>query len=854
MIYLIENTKFIAAIFVGFFFGLEWYKNHLIKKKNTEHFRKLLLEVQQCLLALNNIFQKDNLYIPFSYLKNIIDSYTDLYETIQQVDLTKSYLKKEELNNFYRFKEEIDKCEARRINFNKEFTEKETKLYRAFFKNIEGKSLDDQQIRSIIVNDDNQLVTAGAGSGKTTSIVGKILYLNVRYNIRPEEFLVISFTNKSAESLQKRIPLKGVEAKTFHKFGLDVITECEGVKPSIYDSNQYDKFIYDTLYTLVKEKYYSEIITDYFLNYLKEEKGYEEFESHGEYIEYLNENNFRPYKTVESEFRENRTTYNREIVKSIEECRIANFLIFNGINYSYERPYPYKTSSKSHRQYKPDFTITEGDKTIYIEHFAIDREGNIPKFFVKDGDSYETTRRRYQSKIQWARDIHKENNTHLIETFSYQALEGSIEEKLILELTKAGVKIEPLTPQAKWEIINETANNEVQGLIKLIGTFINLMKSNSLSPERISCRNKRDQKFIELILPIHNLYQEELQRRDEIDFNDMIHLASNHINNKTYTKKFRHIIIDEFQDISKGRYELVNSLKTQQPECKLFCVGDDWQSIYRFSGSDLSLFRNFQQYFGHTVKSKIESTYRFNDPLMTHSSEFIQKNPLQEKKNLISKSSITSTSLEIIGRENGDSDDGPALKKILENLLSNQKDIEKKKILILGRYSFDVDRIDFSQIDIKRTKNKIHFLNLEASYLTIHQSKGLEADIVIIINCNEGVYGFPSVIEDDKVLSMVLSSPETFEQSEERRLFYVALTRAREKVYIIVNENYKSRFVKELHNKNSTEEIKNLCPNCKTGKIIFRGERISSKGYRYKHYGCSNYKSGCKYNDKIWVK
>ncbi|MDC0925791.1 UvrD-helicase domain-containing protein, partial [Flavobacteriaceae bacterium] len=241
------------------------------------------------------------------------------------------------------------------------------------------------------------------------------------------------------------------------------------------------------------------------------------------------------------------------------------------------------------------------------------------------------------SKIRWAHNIHKENNTYLIETFSYQAIEGSIEEHLMVELTKAGIEIKTLSPQEKWAIISESANNEVQGIIKLIGTFINLMKGNSQTPESISCKSKRDQKFIELISPIYNLYQEELKERNEIDFNDMIHLASNCIKNKTYSKRYKHIIIDEYQDISRGRYELINNIKSQQPECKLFCVGDDWQSIYRFSGSDLNLFRNFQQYFGYTVKSKIESTYRFNNPLMSLSSEFIQKNPIQERKELRSK-------------------------------------------------------------------------------------------------------------------------------------------------------------------------------------------------------------------------
>ncbi len=356
--------------------------------------------------------------------------------------------------------------------------------------------------------------------------------------------------------------------------------------------------------------------------------------------------------------------------------------------------------------------------------------------------------------------------------------------------------------------------------------------------------------FIEIIEPIFENYQKHLSIRKEIDFNDMINKASDYIFTGKFNQKFSYIIIDEFQDISIGCYQLIKAIKTNNPTCKLFAVGDDWQSIYRFNGSDIALFKYFENYFGYSIKSKIETTYRFQNPLLKLSSEFILKNPNQTRKELKGADLFNkSTKYKIIYSD--DKDDTLALKQIFDDLISHDSKIEEKKILILGRYSFDIDRLKNKQsfFQINKTTGSIKYqVKIKAKFLTVHKAKGLEADIVIVINCNSGKYGFPSEMSDDTVLNLLLSEADQFVNAEERRLFYVVMTRAKENVVFIADSSDKSKFIAELEIESGDTSIKK-CPRCKTADLKFKSG--ITKGKKWSFYGCANYIYGCDY--KKWI-
>ncbi|PIF34519.1 DNA helicase-4 [Flavobacterium sp. 9] len=770
------------------------------------------------------------------------------------------------IKNFYNY---CTDGSIMRDEFNQRFVKEELKNYSTFFDTIEGRKLDLQQRTSVVTDEQSNIVIAGAGSGKTTTIVGKVNYIIDRYKIKPEEILLISFTNKSASTLAGRINIEGVEAKTFHKFGKDIIVTCEGQQPSIFDEAQFKPLITKYFKELIANSDYLEKVTRYFLDFLKPSKSQFEFENKGDYIQYLKDQNFQSYKLIEVTAK-GKITFKMEVVKSIEECKIANFLLFNGIDYEYEYPYEHNTANEKFRQYKPDFTITQNGKKVYLEHFGISRNGSVPKWF--EGDMNRTPTQKYQDDMKWKQELHQKNNTILIESYSYEMSENILYRNLKANLEAVGIILKPRPSEEIWNIITQAANDEVNSFITLFGTFITLLKSNNYSITSLLAKNNsekapffrdRNKLFIEIIEPIFKRYESYLKDRNEIDFNDMINKASGYISNGAFNKKYSYVIIDEFQDISIGRYQLVKAIKKNNPYCKLFCVGDDWQSIYRFTGSDIALFKEFEKYFGFTVKSKIETTYRFNNPLIGISSDFIQKNPNQTQKKLNPGGGTQSTNYKIHYSNSGYQDDTEAILGIFTQLLIVDESIAEKEILILGRYSFDINRIknENGLLKIDSTNAKITYSTLidtgvtrklEAQFMTVHKSKGLEADIIIVLNCNSGKFGFPSEMSDDPVLNLLLSNADQFENGEERRLFYVAMTRAKDQVYFVADSYNKSKFITELEVKTGLSPNKK-CPNCKTADIVVRKTGTASNGNTYKFFGCSNYLYGCDYTTTEWT-
>jgi DNA helicase-4 len=331
----------------------------------------------------------------------------------------------------------------------------------------------------------------------------------------------------------------------------------------------------------------------------------------------------------------------------------------------------------------------------------------------------------------------------------------------------------------------------------------------------------------------------------------MINKATEYISSRKYKKKISYVIIDEFQDISIGRYNLVKEIKKANPSCRLFCVGDDWQSIYRFTGSDIALFKDFSKYFGVTEQSKIETTYRFHNPLIDLSSKFIQKNPNQAKKELHSIGGDKKTNYKI--KYSKGRDDTGTLIDIFNELVIAHDDVEDKKITILARHNFDLKKWVKNENDLLSIdkENNISYQfrtedggvkNIHANFQSVHSAKGLEADIVIIINCNAGKHGFPNQMSDDPTLNLLLGEADQFENGEERRLFYVAMTRAKEMLYLIADSSNESKFISEIGvEDNQNSNIK--CPFCKSGNMLPRKSAISTRGSRsrYVFYGCSNW-------------
>jgi len=494
---------------------------------------------------------------------------------------------------------------------------------------VEGRKLDQQQMTCIVKEFHNHLVIAGAGTGKTTTVVGKIKYLLKMGRYKPEELLVLSFTRVSAEEMSQRINKETgcyIEASTFHKLGKNIITKVEGITPNITELNMHN-FIKEQLSLNMQSDKYLNLLSKYLLYNRVTFKSEFEFENQKEYKEYLELN--PP------------TTINNEVVKSYGEMDIANFLAQNGIQYIYEQPHKVDTRTSEYGQYKPDFYLPDYD--IYIEYFGINRNGEVPSYF--SGRNGMTPTQTYQSSMEWKREIHKANNTIMIECYAYEKLDGNLLENLEKKLVDNSVSLTPKTSQELWEQIATQEDSILEGIIRLFETVINLIKSNGYTIDTVrqlkaSRKNAPNNSIILMLIePIYNAYCSYLVEHKEIDFNDMINLATQYVEQKKYVNPYKFVIVDEYQDISKSRFSLLNSMRKSR-DYDLFCVGDDWQSIYRFTGSDIGFILNFEKYWGCAEIDKIETTYRFSQKLVSVSSNFIMKNPLQIQKSIKGKAEI----------------------------------------------------------------------------------------------------------------------------------------------------------------------------------------------------------------------
>ena len=335
-------------------------------------------------------------------------------------------------------------------------------------------------------------------------------------------------------------------------------------------------------------------------------------------------------------------------------------------------------------------------------------------------------------------------------------------------------------------------SKEMNQLEKLISTFIHLWKTNGYSiNDFINIKKKirtlnikryiQEKLLLIMIINIYINYQEILKEEKEVDFDDLIIEATKKIE-KDQTKR-KYIIVDEFQDTSKIRLELLNAL-VEKNNANLLVVGDDYQSIYQFTGCDINIFLNFNSYYQDVKIISLKRTYRNSNELIKIASSFIQKNKSQIKKELYS-TNHRKNPIKIIYYDN-----------IKEKILEVLDSISEEEILILGRNNKDKNSI-LSKNLIERNNFLYDKNNRKIEYMTIHKSKGLEREIIIVINLEDKIDGLPNQIKNEKILRLI-KKEEKYPYSEERRLFFVSLTRTKKDVYLLVPKKNPSIFIKEI--------------------------------------------------------
>lgn len=662
-----------------------------------------------------------------------------------------------------------------------------------FFDSCLDYPLDMQQRRTIVTEEDNCLVVSSAGSGKTSSIVGKVKYITLIKGVKPSKILLISYTNKAANELTCRMRTEGIRGYTFHKLALDIIAEHTGAKPRICDNS--DAIFVGIYHELLKKKGFKEAVVEYLIDSQMYET--DEERSKREELERLSENKKVRLKALFPDM-DGRVVY----VRSEQERKLCFLLSSLGVNFRYEEPYEHTLADETHAQYCPDFSIYfehAGEKCrAYLEHFGVDEHGYVPAWFAKDkGMTYEEANQKYNDGITWKKEAHEKFGTKLIVTSCADFNCGDVRDRLKSKLAEAGVPIHEKSEDELYDMVLHSGSRQEKSFIRLIVTFSALLKSSCKTIDAVLMQAEKlhdvsSAFFIRKILkPVLERYELELRRKNQIDFTDAI-LQATEICRTSCPVDFEYIIVDEFQDISIDRYNFLKALRASgDSPAKLYCVGDDWQSIYRFSGSDVALFNRFPAYFGETEINKIETTYRFGNPLVSVSSGFIQRNGAQIKKNVRPFSADRKTELVLFSYTKSD-----YCNKVSQIVSATPTD---NSIFLLGRYTFDDYYLSLSFQSVKESGRFFYIINgRKIEFLTVHKSKGLEADVVILLQCNKGVYGFPTAITDNPVLNYVLTQGDGFPHAEERRLFYVAITRAKLKTIVLYDVRHPSVFVNEL--------------------------------------------------------
>lgn len=794
----------------------------------------------------------NNHYFAYSEMEQFKQSLIEV-ETLSKAVLPKyeEYLGEEEKNLLSIY----NGIEAERKLHNQSFIQKELTENKTYFDTVLGQyPLDPQQRDSLVKLEDNCLVIASAGSGKTSTILGKAKYLVEKRKIDPSKILLITYTRKAANELHERMKIEGMTCSTFHALAYQIIARVTGQAPSICEADVTLNVFHKLIET---NKNFLHAINNYIINQ-QSLMGLEH-----DYTDAFSYFEDRKKYGIQALFRD----VDGKIIftRSEEEKRLVSILTRLGIPFRYENAYQYNTTTPERRQYRPDFTIyyqnSQGQwQWLYLEHFGIDAIGNVPQWFGEGTrGGWRAANQKYNEGIIWKRNTHRQYGTILIETTSADFRDGTVEAKLRQQLTRYGVPIKERTDEELYELLVKRNRKVEKSVYTLILSFITLMKANEktidglltdLEPKSIdnplgtlsplTPQDIRSKVILtDIIKPFYEEYERTLNRSYEIDFTDAIIQATD-LCRKGLWRHYDYILVDEFQDISIDRYKLLQALRSDSPKTKLFCVGDDWQSIFRFAGSDMSLVYEFEKYFGYTEQCKIETTYRFHQPLIDKSSEFVMKNKEQKEKTIKTPSGDTKSTYINFVKCDGEDEEGvkKEVEKIVSAIPTNQS------ILLLGRYNYDAVSVGYKgKMDMTENRMTVKVGIREIPFLSVHSAKGLEADNVILVNCNQGAYGFPSLIEDDPILDFVLSKSEAYPFAEERRLFYVAMTRARMKMYVLYDQKRPSPFIGEFLLR--IERGSYLCPRCLEGKMVAIKDGQTTNGEAYRSYVCSNRESGC---------
>lgn len=694
---------------------------------------------------------------------------------------------------------------------------------KSFYDSIESNPLTEEQRLSVVQDDDYNMVLAAAGTGKTSVMVAKTTDIIVRGLAKPDEVMVLAYGSSAAKELKARSKerLKAAninfnldkQISTFHSRGYQIIAQSQNMSV--------EEFRRLRMSRLTKKPALLEFINNWLITFIEESN--DNLNAFIDTVYYA----YNPFLSeTETEHQETLKgkkyiTLNGVEVKGYQEVLIGNWLFKNGINYMYEPNFGNQIGREIGYPYHPDFHVR--DTRVYIEHFGIDREGNTRAGI----DSV-----KYNRQIQEKVDLHEEMGTKLVKTFHYNWCEGDLEAELQSQLAEYEVYPKPIS---KEKIIEAVTQQEfIKNAVNELSDTLAAVRSEAIEgykiQERLEEAGIQNAKSHMLVIEsLRQAYVEELRSRNHIDYDDMILLATEYLHQGKYQPKWKHILVDEFQDISTSRWQFLMEL-LKAPDSSLTVVGDDWQAIYAFNGGKLEYTTRFQKNVGNHALTKLQKTFRYNNSIADTAGGFVMKNPEQFRKHIVTHTQVDSPEVYLMDNQDEEKDQLKATLNAVERAIKDiYKEDPQASIGILSRYRKTKDAA--AQ---RFTKSRgFHSMN----FWTLHGSKGLEADYCFILDLNQGYFGFPTERKENEIVSALMPSIDDYPHAEERRLFYVAITRSKKRCYLVADPIEPSEFVLELISTDSDIKIVSenfskeklaarKCPKCQTGYLKpKKGER-----------------------------
>jgi superfamily I DNA/RNA helicase len=662
-------------------------------------------------------------------------------------------------------------------------------------------SLNNEQREAVISEDNRLLVLAGAGSGKTKTLLQKLIYLIEEKGVSPSNILAITFTKNATNEMIDRLLITADYTGNYEKIILDKhLSKPELDKERYFEIKKYRwiesltvKTFHGFCYSILRNFGVNEFDNkfriigdekkndeDELSNQVAPETTFEVF--HKLLIDECNQSEYllqlKRYildyiidkihlKKIDPKFTSNDgkyfTTLDGTKVRSKSEQYIADWFYRHSIKYEYEPLLNVKDFS-----FHPDFYVP--DANLYLEH-------------VSD-KSYTTVDKEEQFQ---------KGNLLLVKTFESMTKDSALFNHTLDSILKNRLPANYLkTVALNFKEEFNGYHEEVKDFVSQIIRITDMIKVENLSLDKVLNDARNDQhervrNFYELAIPIVKRYNEYCTDKSYLDFNDLISRSASLFQNhedivKKYRNKYQYILVDEFQDVNNLQVELIKLLLTD--ETQLFCVGDDWQSIYGFRGSNVSYIVDFEKHFSNSKVIKLNLNYRSTQNIVGASNEVIKHNKFKIEKEIFA-SKKSEHKIVVYAGNSEDENVQFCINKVKE---LQSEGLTHEDILFLYRRSKMFTKFFYG------FRNE----GMRVSSKTIHASKGLEAKVVFILGLNEGPGGFPDIWLEDRIFQVVKKANHDLLLEEERRLFYVAITRAKDKLFLITEKGNESSFIKEI--------------------------------------------------------